>query len=302
MRCYSRTRCDELRHTKLDCANLSCFQDVLRAYIREMDQEGLLDNPPSDEFIPPHPAGQQAKRQLEASAVAPPASKAPPFPLQQVQKDDTGTKEMLAREDNMKFPQSMKFEHRKPESRADAPLRVEMTQISKPPDAKDPYFINTDGTSEEDDDSDSSMERPKSPTHGDVIKTTELLALSQAIMLRPPAGAVAPVGFNAGSFVDDHGRPIPIRSRGNEYPASPSQPGAMPIPLPNPQHNNYLSTSPLPNSLYNDRLGTSPRPDASYLAPDQKGNEIKPDALWTKIDRRLVSPEVLAQDGRRYEA
>lgn len=269
-----------------------------------MDQEGLLDNPPSEEFIPPHPAGQQAKRQLEATPAAPPEINAPP-PFPPVQKDDTGTKEMLAREDNMKFPQSMKFEHRKPESRVDAPLRVEMTQLSKPtlPDTKDPYFINTDGTSEEDNDSDSSVERPKSPTHGEVIKTIELIALSQAVMLRPPAGALAPGSFNAGSF-DDRARSIPHRPRGNEYPASPSQPGAMAIPLPKPQtqYNNHLATSPLPNAPYNDRLGTSPRPDASYLAPDQKGNEIKPDALWTKIDRRLVSPEVLAQDGRRYEA
>jgi hypothetical protein len=49
-------------------------------------------------------------------------------------------------------------------------------------------------------------------------------------------------------------------------------------------------------------LGLGSLPDALHLAPDEKGNEIPPDAKWTKINRRLVSPEVLNQDGRRYEA
>ncbi len=57
----------------------------------------------------------------------------------------------------------------------------------------------------------------------------------------------------------------------------------------------------------NDKFGTSPNtgsaPEAiPRLAPDEYGNEIPPDAKWTKINRRLVSPEVLDQDRRRYEA
>jgi hypothetical protein len=255
-----------------------------------MDQQGLLENPPSEDIIPP--AGPPpAKRQTEAVPAAISNSSAPPFPLQKVQKDDTGTKEMLAREDNMKFPASMKFERRKPESRTEASPRVEMAQVPKPqpPETKELYFVNTDGTSEEDNDSDSSIERPKSPTHGEVIRTTELIALSQALMLRPQPGAVAPAS-------------LPYRPRGNDYAPSPSHPGAMPIPSPSTQHNGHLSTSPLPGAPYMDRLSTSPHPDATHLAPDQNGNEIPPNALWTKIDRRLVSLEVLAQDGRRYEA
>ena len=54
-----------------------------------------------------------------------------------------------------------------------------------------------------------------------------------------------------------------------------------------------------------DGLATSPRPNTSIpvkLAPDEQGKEIPPDAKWTKINRRLVSPEVLIQDGRRFEA
>lgn len=255
-----------------------------------MDQEGLLENPPSEDIIPPT-GPPPAKRQTEAVLTAPSDPSAQQFSLQQVQKDDTGAKEMLAREENMKFPASMKFERRKPESRTDATSRVEMAQVLKPspPETKDPYYINTDGTSEEDDDSDSSMEHPKSPTGGEVIRTTELIALSQALMLRPQPGAVSPAS-------------LPYRPRGNDYASSPSHSGGLPIPSPKAQHNGHLSTSPLPGTPYMDRLSTSPRPDAIYLAPDQNGNEIPPNALWTKIDRRLVSLEVLAQDGRRYEA
>lgn len=71
---------------------------------------------------------------------------------------------------------------------------------------------------------------------------------------------------------------------------SPSRPEAIPIP------------TSAPNVNPNERLGASSRPEPVRLAPDAQGNDIPPDAKWTKIDRRLVSPEVLDQDRRRYEA
>jgi hypothetical protein len=39
-----------------------------------------------------------------------------------------------------------------------------------------------------------------------------------------------------------------------------------------------------------------------FLAPDSDGDEIPVDAKWTRIERKFVSPEVLDQDGERYEA
>jgi hypothetical protein len=268
-----------------------------------MDQEGLLDNPPSEDIIPPHPNSPPANRQIELPKPPPPEANPAFFPLQ-VQRDDAGTKEMLAREDNMKFPPSMKSERRKPESRTEGVVqtRTEMTQISKAssPDIKNRYYISTDGTSDDEEDSDCSLGRPKSPSDGEVINTIELIALSQALTIRPPG---APGSFNAGSFVDNHGwQSMAHRPKALENKAPPSHPGSMPIPVPNSQQNLHLSTSPLPNAPLQDRLSTSPRPGTTPLAPDDKGNPIKPEALWTKIDRRLVSPEVLAQDGRRYEA
>jgi hypothetical protein len=43
-------------------------------------------------------------------------------------------------------------------------------------------------------------------------------------------------------------------------------------------------------------------PAAPRIAPDAHGNEIPLDAKWTKINRPLVSPQVLDEDRRRYEA
>ncbi|PFH61970.1 hypothetical protein XA68_15632 [Ophiocordyceps unilateralis] len=41
---------------------------------------------------------------------------------------------------------------------------------------------------------------------------------------------------------------------------------------------------------------------SAWLEPDSSGNEIGPNATWTRIDRRLVSAQVLGQAGMRYEA
>jgi hypothetical protein len=265
-----------------------------------MDQQGLLDTPLSETIVTTQPAAPQTKRPLELVKAMPPEDSPPSFESHHIPKDDSGAKEMLAREDNMKFPPSMKLERRKPESRRDdvpqaqlaSPTVSENRQlvpsVSKLPplETKQSFYINTDGSADEDEDSDSSFERPKSPSHCEVIKTTELIALSQALTIRPSGASGS---YNAGSFVDDQvPRSMAHRPKRIEYGSSPSQPGAIPIPSPNTQ--------------FNGRLGSSPRPDPVYLAPDEKGNEIRPDAKWTKINRSLVSPEVLSQDGRRYEA
>ena len=100
-------------------------QDVLRAYIRQIDQEGLLIEVPIDPKVPPPPVGQNTERWLESVQNAP---SAPSVSSEDVQPsldslntgtDDSGAKEMVFREDNMKFPQSMKMERPKPETRRD---------------------------------------------------------------------------------------------------------------------------------------------------------------------------------------
>lgn len=56
-----------------------------------------------------------------------------------------------------------------------------------------------------------------------------------------------------------------------------------------------------PPPPYDPRHGSS-RANATRLAPDRYGREIPMEAHWTKINRDLVSPEVLQRAGVRYEA
>lgn len=147
--------------------------------------------------------------------------------------------------------------------------QISSVSKSSPSDPKD-IDSNTGASADSASDMDSLFERPETPIPMEtIIKTTELIGLTQDLdQIVPRSRAHRPKGLRYGS--------------------SSPQPGAVPNPLPTATTNNLLSKGPKPNDV--------------YLAPDEKGNEIGPDAKWTKIDRRLVSPEVLNQDGRRCEA
>jgi hypothetical protein len=156
-------------------------------------------------------------------------------------------------------------------------------------DDKEIQYHNTSGSSDDDSETDRSSKRSKSPSKGDIIRTSDLLAFSQALQVRPSG---SPQSFRSQSSVreDDARRSIAYRPKEQvDFGSSPPRTGAIPIPSANPRSSA-------------ERFGTSPRPDSLRLAPDSYGNEIPSDAKWTKIARRLVSPEVLDQDRRRYEA
>jgi hypothetical protein len=167
-------------------------------------------------------------------------------------------------------------------------------------DEKDIQYYNTDGSSDEDSESEGSSKGrhmslvpSKAPQMGIVVLTSDLFksfnSNSGLKLMLPPS----PTSFRSsqGSFgEDDAMRAIAIRPKNpGEFGSSPSRPGAIPIPVANPRSSS-------------EGFGTSPVPETIRLAPDEHGNEIPPNAHWTKINRRLVSPEVLEQDHRRYEA
>lgn len=92
---------------------------MLRAYIREIDQQGLLDeNPPKNQMNMP-PQGVSTQRWLESVKTGSSLDPPPSFDSLNTATDDSGAKEMVIREDNMKFPQSMKLERPRPETRRD---------------------------------------------------------------------------------------------------------------------------------------------------------------------------------------
>jgi len=125
---------------------------------------------------------------------------------------------------------------------------------------------------------------------GLVIRTSELVAMSQALQVRPSLSPTTSFRSSQGSFEDhDAVRSMAQRQKRPEFGSSPGRTGSIPISSSNPRSSS-------------EHFGTSPRPEPMTLAPDEHGNAIPPDAKWTKVTRRLISPEVLDQDRRRYEA
>lgn len=84
--------------------------------------------------------------------------------------------------------------------------------------------------------------------------------------------------------------------------------GSQQLQLPSSPTPKYLGWHGSSDAADPAKLGSSPQVGSgSYapgrgLAPDRYGNEIPITAEWTKINRNLVSPEVLARAGVRYEA
>jgi len=153
-------------------------------------------------------------------------------------------------------------------------------------------------SSDPDSDSSDSLTPSNNPSNALVIRTIDLLALTQAPQPLLLPSSLPPSFYSQGSYVEDLSVPRSMAQspKGIEFGSTPSHSSAIPIPVPPAKQTN----------LYPQMIsGSSPQPPEApvfSLAPDSHGNEISPDAKWTKINRRLVSPEVLHQDGRRYEA
>jgi hypothetical protein len=130
--------------------------------------------------------------------------------------------------------------------------------------------------------------RPTSNSQTSIIKTIDLLALNQ--FLRAPAGMAQSFDGTYSLGESDIRQSIEYGSNQAGDELSYLQRGVIAIPSPDRQ------------AGFLDHPSKSPQPDTFPLAPDAQGNKIPPDAKWTKINRRLVSPEVLEKDRRRYEA
>jgi len=152
------------------------------------------------------------------------------------------------------------------------------------------YSKSTD--SDHDSDSEQYTRRSLSPSNAIIIRTSDLTAPDMSLQVYP---STSPSSFRSNSSFGAQNATftIPYRPKaqisvpnGPLLGTSPSRTGSMPIPVPAP----------------GPHLTTSPRAEPFILAPDSQGNAIPPDSKWTKIKRSLVSPEVLEQDRRRYEA
>lgn len=272
-----------------------------------MEQDGLLVEEPLTHQVP-SPVSPHTERWIDSTHHKSPRGQ-PSFDSINIRSDANGAKEMIQREDNVKFPTSMKLERPKPESRLDPYLERQPERQSTPshrqlsppltPKISNPDLIeperkqDTSGPVAISDTS--SISRTRSPPNSSIIQTSDLLFLpfpATPQLLPPPS----PSSYH--SHEDETTRSIAIRLKRSDQGPSPRTSGVrFDLPdLPGRQPSPKLSTS----------VGTSPRPDSTMpltrLAPDSYGNEIPSDAKWTKVKRSLISTEVLDQDGRRYEA
>jgi hypothetical protein len=289
----------------------------LRAYIRQIDQNGLLDEAPPNSQ-PNSPESIQTERWLET--VGPPSTRAsrtelvpPSFDSLHIHEEDTGAKVRVVSEDNMKFPQSIKSQRAKTGHDGKQAYVFHLTlwtwltlfsNVPQKDEALEHDYIDV----------------PSSPSPRSVTSTDTPLALQLAVS---PAALIsttdlirygdnrASSGWRPGSSYDGSDNVYspsssPIESRGLAIPADDRVPRSMAAGprtslAPETQHygsspSQYGTSPRSQSSMY----GTSPR--NSGLAPDSQGREIPLDAKWTRIRRSLISPEVLKQDKRRYEA
>lgn len=249
----------------------------------------------------PSPVSSHTERWVDSTNSESSRGNPPFFAVVDTGDDFNRSKEIIQREDNMKFPTSMKSQRPRPESRLESgferksvPIHRQLSppltpKISNIDFAEEKWEKDTSGSESSDI---SSKHQRISSSNSSIIQTSELLPFSATPLILPPS---SPSSHH--SYPDESIQPIALRpKRSSDQRSSPRTSGVR-FDLPVRQTSPKLSTSV---------TGTSPRPDSAMpskrLAPDSYGNEISPDAKWTKVKRSLISPEVLNQDGRRYEA
>ncbi|KAI0554346.1 hypothetical protein F4679DRAFT_354222 [Xylaria curta] len=279
-------------------------QDILRAYIREVDEQitafgggtpsvrGFLENytpPPDPDVIPHYPANGGGLYSPDI--------------------------------DNEKFFPSMKMER----------LRYD----DYPPQ---PGQLSTQGTGLSYDYHPSDDEDVPSPTSMALISTKQIMELDNKVADMTVAmgdthmQSVSP-SIN-GNYVTSSSQPqryLPPSSSQPTLLASPDRtytfdeqyeyehdpppryvPSLLPPPLGGDRSSPpiFRSNSLSAPSLVGQRAALPPQNQSreptnqrfARLGPDSQGREIPLDAKWTRIRRSLVSPEVVAREGLRYEA
>lgn len=273
-------------------------QDVLRAYIRQLDEQSVLSGgktPTVRGFLEGYTPGTDAQNST-------------PYPLDS--EDGYSPKEMLSTADNEKFAPSMKTERLHPDPYLRYPSSL----------PKDATNLSYDAHSSEDGDSTDN-------TMALVISTRDLMALDQRqadlVMAMdnmhlqlPPPGYPPNFAQDPALAASPQSRFLEAPPNGgllasspalDEYGLSPRFVPAYPPPPygsspPPTLHSNSIPVPSIPGSTALVH-GAQDQPQRyARLAPDSQGREIPLDAKWTRVRRQLISPVVLNEAGVRYEA
>ncbi|KAI0834535.1 hypothetical protein F5Y06DRAFT_156965 [Hypoxylon sp. FL0890] len=274
---------DELEREGFSRDVLRKNQDVIRAYIRQLDEQLSANggSTPSVRGLLEHyrPRGHDG---LQIT----PYPTYPTYPGS----DEFSPEELQSGIDEEKLFPSMRMKRLEGE---DADKRK--TIPSNMPNQ--PTYLSYDRHSSSGDEEDESMA---------LISTRELMALDKRsadlavamgnMHLQPPSGS----NYQMSSSPTPQALP-PSAS----HPALPSSQTSHPAAEHSPTHPRYLppllisGSSPQPQQ---QQALSAPQQRSARLGPDSHGREIPLEAKWTRIPRRLVSPEVLAGAGVRYEA
>lgn len=344
---------------------LSRNKEVLRAYIRELDSNGLLENgpPPSVRGLLPPPGVPGPP----PTTTVTPASYPPPSAL-----GETSPKEAFPVFENEKFAMSVKQDRPVPPPQSDnqrytpyrpppPPLAASASTPTSAPLSRgagsqdrhqlvpshqmglSPTLAHSPGTglsyepysSDDDSDSDSSHNEMALISTRDLLaidaREREIIAARMNALNLSPQPALLPPQYTVSPGTSPSTRYTPIMGPDHHPPTNPAVENAMalfprytpplppaygssptepslpispastsqPVPMP-PRHVPSIASPP---PAYGASPAVAPVPPPGHkLAPDAYGMVIPPDATWTKINRRLVSPEVLEQAGVRYEA
>ncbi|KAI0880739.1 uncharacterized protein GGS22DRAFT_79435 [Annulohypoxylon maeteangense] len=269
-------------------------QDVIRAYIRQLDEQLSANggSTPSVRGLLEH-YRPQAHDGLQIA----------PYPTcpTHTTSDEFSPEELQSGIDEEKLFPSMRMKRLEGEDDDDDQRKQPPPPHSMP---NHPTYLSYDRHSSSGDDDEDTMA---------LMSTRELMALdkraAELTLARSPGtmrldqqyqfSPTVPVSANyhTSTSPTHHHHPQPPTSR----PALPSS---------SQPHNVVVDQSVVPSrhippsgsSLEQQQALATLQQRNARLAPDSQGREIPLEAKWTRISRRLISPEVLAGAGVRYEA
>ncbi|KAI0127750.1 hypothetical protein BJ170DRAFT_386087 [Xylariales sp. AK1849] len=304
---------DELEKAGFSKDVLRKNQDILRAYIRQLDEQSMASGGKTP----------TVRGFLEGYQPSDDPLHVVPYPVYPAPAEEFSPKEMYPSIDNEKFFPSMKAERLHPDQHPPYPssLPTQSTGMSSDHHSYDPH--SSDDGEVDDSASNNSMAL--------VISTRDLMAFDKReadyaiamgnLHLQPAAPPYAGTNYRHDSNFSSspQTRYLPPPSNGGLLTSSPNLPaideyglsprfvpaippppyGSSPPPV---LHSNSISAPAIPGGPPPIREGQSQAQRAARLAPDSQGRDIALEAKWTRIKRSLISPEVLNQAGVRYEA
>lgn len=300
----------------------------MRAYIRELEENGSVDdNPPSvrglldhansgaayapHQYLPYSDAAAAAygsRQQYGSSPLPPPVAIPPSY---QSRGDNTSPKELLSPAmDNEKFAPSVKLARRRPDQ-SPVDINADSRTMRHYIPSSMPVQVSYERRSS-DSDTDSNEQLALISTRdlmdSDNREAETLARRIGGLNLSPALLPVPNHGISPGTSPSNKYQPpeLNLSSSPRYLPPLSTHSGSPSSSLMTPPPAYSAATSAaapiiVPSSAPTSTSGFPP-PRSSRLAPDSKGADIPLEAKWTRIKRSLVSPEVLDRAGMRYEA